>query len=122
MTEPSVVQGGSRRYQPASQLAATQHGDRPGQNNVEIILTTDNLETSAGAGLRQPETQQTCSHTRAGVCCLHGEGAKWRWKPIPPHLRTIGPDGKVKKREYFWQCDLSSRGRVLRQSRLSLGR
>ena len=121
MTEPSVVQGGSGRYQPASQLSVTQHGASTGQNNVDNILTTDNLETSAGAGLGQPETQPACSHTRAGVCCLHGEGAKWRWRPIPPHRRTIGPDGKIKKKKYFWQCDLSSRGRALRQSRISWG-
>ena len=121
ISAPSVVQGGSMRYQPASQPAVTQHGDITGQNNLDNLLTDETLETSAGAGLGQSGIQQTCSHTRAGVCCVHGEGAKWRWRPIPPHRRTIGPDGKIKKREYFWQCDLNRRGKVLRQSRISLG-
>ena len=121
LTAPSVVQGGSGRYQPASQPAATQHGAIQGQNSRDNLLSNVKLETSAGAGLGQPGKQQICSHTREGVCCVHGEGAKWRWRPIPIHRRTPGPDGKIKKREYFWQCDLNRNGKVMRQSKISLG-
>ena len=32
--------------------------------------------------------------------------------------RPVGPDGKVKKREYFWKCEVGGGGRNLQQSRI----
>ena len=69
---PSVVQGGSGRYQPAKQPAATQRGFVTGQNSLEHVLTNETLETSAGNGLGQSGSQQVC------VCGVHGAGAKWK--------------------------------------------
>ena len=66
--------------------------------------------------------REECVHTKDGTCHTHGPGSKWRWRPIPPNQRTVGPDGKVRKRIYFWSCEVGTGGRNLRQSKLTFRR
>ena len=62
---------------------------------------------------------EACVHSKDGTCSVHGPGAKWRWRPIPVSQRTIGPDGKLRKRVYFWKCEVGVGGRNLQQSKLT---
>ena len=38
------------------------------------------------------------------------------------HKRTVGPDGKTKKRTYFWSCEVGVGGRNLQQAKLKFKR
>ena len=84
LTEPSVAQNSSLHSQPASQ-PPTQRCS--GQNILAHVVNNVTLGISAGAcqggGNRPPETPKRCTHSKGGVCSLHGPGAKWCWKPIP---------------------------------------
>ena len=85
----------------ASQLASHLHTTQccRGQNILAHVLNNVTLGISAGAcqggGNRPPETQKRCTHSKGGVCSLHGPGAKWCWKPIPVGKRKPGPSGKL---------------------------
>ena len=94
--------------------------------HVSSIVT---LGTNAGAGPSKGEGREgrvgvqgildDCVHSKDGTCIHHGPGAKWRWRPIlPVSRRTVGPDGKVKKREYYRKCEVGGGGRNLQQSRI----
>ena len=128
-TEPSVAQNSSLHSQPASQpptqcVVHTTQCCRS-QNILAHVLNNVTLEISAGAcqggGKETPETPQRCTHSKGGVCSLHGPGAKWCWKPIPVGRRKPGPSGKLITKEYFWRCDVGLTGRKLKQTRISFG-
>ena len=116
----------STLYQPASQelrmpskTQAVQHIDC-----VTLGIMAGTARIGSGGERVGPRVtnRDECVHTKDGTCHTHGPGAKWRWRPIPPHLRTVGPDGKIKKRVYFWSCEVGTGGRNLRQSRINFGR
>ena len=96
------------------------------QNNDCVTLGFMNgvAKVGNGGGRVGPrvKNKEECVHTKEGTCHTHGPGAKWRWRPIPPNQRTMGPDGKVRKRIYFWSCEVGVGGRNLRQAKLTFGR
>ena len=54
------------------------------------------------------------------VCEVHGNGARYTWKPT--FTKPVGPDGNitvVKSKEYFYICDISQDHRKLRQTKIS---
>ena len=115
----------SPHSQPASQH--TQSKDCTVQSNDSVTLGAVARPTEGGGGGGSERVltrvdRQECVHDKAGTCSVHGPGAKWRWRPIPPHKRTIGPDGKTKKREYFWSCEVGVGGRNLQQAKLKFKR
>ena len=67
---------------------------------------------------------EPCRHDKAGVCHIHGEGAKWRWR-ADPRVKILA-DGRrqfVKGKKYFWDCDVTpGSNRRLTQTRLSFDR
>ena len=140
-TAPSTALHSSPASQPASQQARLRMSSKIYTNTVSSNVT---LGLNAGAGpsrgggreervgvqvIPEPgsvggreERARTdeCVHNKEGTCTLHGPGAKWRWRPIlPVSSRPVGPDGKVKKREYYWQCEVGSGGKNLQQARIS---
>ena len=58
-----------------------------------------------------------CSYVK-DVCNIHGGKAKLRWRPDGTYWDENGK--LVKKRKYFYVCDLGTSGGRRRQSRLSL--
>ena len=47
------------------------------------------------------------------MCTLHGPGAKERWRPKGEKYIVVDKNGKKRTtfdKEYFWVCDLTSRG------------
>ena len=117
----------SSHSQPANQPTDLR---MPSKNNTVQISDIVTLGAMAGAtkGGRSEGrvgakvSKGACVHSKDGTCSVHGPGAKWRWRPIPPSQRTIGPDGKLKKREYFWKCEVGAGGRNLQQSKLTFRR
>ena len=66
-------------------------------------------------GVSQEEGVKKCSYTKGGVCGVHGPGAKYRWKPVTNPVP--GPDGRLVRRHYYWECRPGPKGRRnLRQS------
>ena len=111
----------SMQSQPASQLRMSSKTNTVQYNNI----VTPGVTTGAARGRGEGERvglgvfdKKECVHTRDGTCHTHGPGARWRWKPIPPAQRTVGPDGKVKKRLYFWSCEVGPGGKNLRQAKM----
>ena len=123
---PPVALYSSYTSQPASQHASLRMTSKIHSNQVSNNVTPGTnagAEPSKGGGREERVGAQAipddCVHTKDGTCTLHGPGAKWRWRPIlPVSRRPIGPDGKVKKREYFWKCEVGGGGRNLQQSRI----
>ena len=92
-------------------------------NSDNVTLGAMAGATKGGGGGGRVGTRvsrEECVHTKDGTCSVHGPGAKWRWRPIPPSQRTVGPDGKVKKRVYFLSCEVGVGGRNLKQAKLTL--
>ena len=123
---PPTALHSSSTGQPASQPAELRMTSKLHTNLVSNNVTLGQnagAGTSKGGGREERVGVQAipddCVHTKDGTCTLHGPGAKWRWRPIlPVSRRPIGPDGKVKKREYFWKCEVGGGGRNLQQSRI----
>ena len=102
---------------------ASQHPDLRMPSKTYTVHNSDNVTLGAMAGATKGGggggrvgtrvSRDECVHTKDGTCSIHGPGAKWRWRPIPPSQRTVGPDGKVKKRVYFWSCEVGVGGRNL---------
>ena len=112
MPAPSVVQGGSAHGQPAQRSES-------GQNILESSFKPVMLGTSAGAVGGAPGTQRVCQHSKDGVCCLHGPGAKWMWRPVP--VKNPGPGGRKTRKEYSWKCEVNLRGKTMKQTKISFG-
>ena len=123
---PPVALYSSSTSQPASQHASLRMTSKLHNNQVSSNVT---LGTNAGAGPSKGGGREErvgvqgilddCVHSKDGTCTIHGPGAKWRWRPIlPVSRRPVGPDGKVKKREYFWKCEVGGGGKNLQQSRI----
>ena len=121
---PPVALDTSSHSQPASQPASLRMTSK---NNTIHVSSNVTLGASAGASkgggsegrLGTQVTQGACVHSKDGTCVVHGPGAKWRWRPIPVGRRTLGPDGKLCKREYFWKCEVGVGGRNLQQTRIT---
>ena len=107
----------------ASQLPTERQA---GQNNLAHVSNTVTLGISAGAsqggGEGLPVTPQRCTHSKGGVCSVHGPGAKCCWKPIPVGRRIPGPNVKMVTKEYYWRCDVNRAGKKLKQTRILFGR
>ena len=61
--------------------------------------------------------REKCVHAKGGICEVHGDGARYTWKPT--FTKQVGPDGKitvVKGKEY---CDISQNHRKLTQTKIS---
>ena len=111
---------------------ASQHPDLHMPSKTYTVHNSDNVTLGAMAGATKGGggrgrvgtrvSREECVHTKDGTCSIHSPGAKWRWRPIPPSQRTVGPDGKVKKRVYFWSCEVGVGGRNLRQAKLTFKR
>ena len=145
---PATALHSSPTGQPASQPAKLRMTSKQHSNLVSCTVTLGEIAgagTSRGGGRDEPveahaipepsrgggredragtqAKDEVCVHSKDGTCAVHGPGAKWRWRPIlPVSRRPVGPDGKVKKREYYWQCEVGSGGRNLLQSRISFKR
>ena len=116
----------STLYQPASQELRMPSKTQAVQtiDCVTLGIMAGTARIGSGGERVGPRVtnRDECVHTKDGTCHTHGPGAKWRWRPIPPNQRTVGPDGKTKKRVYFWSCEVGTGGRNLRQSRINFGR
>ena len=78
----------------------------PSQNNHSVLSGT--------SGHQSPVRR--CSYVK-DVCSIHGGGAKQRWRPDGTY---VDEDGRlVKKRKYFYVCDLGPNGGGRRQTRFS---
>ena len=141
---PATAMQSSPASQPASQQYRLRMSSKIHHNMVSNIVTPGlnaGAEPSRGGGRDEcvevqliPEQVRAggrekragtdeCVHAKDGTCTLHGPGAKWRWRPIlPVSSRPVGPDGKVKKREYYWQCEVGSGGKNLQQARISFNK
>ena len=111
----------STQSQPASQLRMSSKANTVQYNNIVTPGVTTGATRGGGEGGRVGPgvfSRKECVHTRDGTCHTHGPGARWRWKPIPPAQRTVGPDGKIKKRLYFWSCEVGPGGKNLRQAKM----
>ena len=116
----------STHSQPASQdlrMLSKSHTVHT-NDSVTLGVMAGAARVGGGGGRVGPRVsnRDECVHTKDGTCHIHGPGAKWRWRPIPPNQRTVGPDGKVRKRVYFWSCEVGSGGRNLRQAKLTFRR
>ena len=104
----------------ASQPPTERHA---GQNTVEQSNDVVSLGIAAGSsqegGKGVTGSAQRCTHTRSGVCSVHGPGAKWCWEPIPVGKRKPGPNGKLITKKHFWRCEVGRNGKMMRQTRIS---
>ena len=145
---PATALHSSPTGQPASQPAKLRMTSKQHSHLVSCNVTLGKIagaELSRGGGRDEPveahaipepsrgggredragtqAKKEVCVHSKDGTCTVHGPGAKWRWRPIlPVSSQPVGPNGKVKKREYYWQCEVGSGGRNLLQSRISFKR
>ena len=111
----------SMQSQPASQLRMSSKANTVQYANIVTPGVTTGATRGGGEGERVGPgvfSKKECVHTRDGTCHTHGPGARWRWKPIPPAQRTVGPDGKIRKKRYFWSCEVGPGGKNLRQARI----
>ena len=106
----------------ASQPPAERH-THTGQNctdhDIDIVSLGTDAGASQGGGKGVPGPAQRCTHTKSGVCSVHGPGAKWCWEPVPVGKRKMGQNGKLMTKRYFWKCEVGRNGKVLRQTRIS---
>ena len=84
------------------------------------LMVADSPREEGGSSTPGP---RVCTYSKGGgVCDIHGPGAKYHWRPIKKEDQVMGPDGKVKKRFYYWVCKLGPKGRgILRQQKLQFG-
>ena len=49
-------------------------------------------------------------HNKRGICIMHEDGARRKWKPV--RVSKVGTDGKTTfqmKREIYFECDVGPR-------------
>ena len=100
--------------------------DLPTQLTKREGVSTRIERMTKGEGMPADQEPQKCSHTKAGRCRIHGEGAKK--VPMMVKQTVVGEGGtKTTKsvKRYIWRCDINKRGVKMIQSNIylsSLGR
>ena len=117
MTAPSVVQGGSASTASQHSQPASQPTQRTGQDAIDssVNVMTPGMPAGAVGG-----TRRVCHHSRDGVCDIHGPGARWIYKLVP--LKNPVPGGKRTRKQYYWECEVNMRGKMMKQTRISFGK
>ena len=97
-------------------LVTPSSGATVSRDTGKDTISQNNHSVLSGSSGRQSPVRR-CSYVK-DVCSIHGGGAKQRWRPDGTY---VDENGKlVKKRKYFYVCDLGPTGGWRRQTRLSL--
>ena len=112
---------------PTASVPDTSNEDRPVAPQHQGVGVEDEPVATQDPGVSindsedeadQEEGTRRCSYTKGGVCRIHGPGAKYRWRKLTTPIR--GPDGRLVRRQYYWECRPGPSGRRnLRQTTLS---